>query len=50
MPQSGYEAARDVLLQADMLGGTPERVRPAALLAWILVGAAIIVLIAVLAS
>ena len=50
VPHSGYEAARDVLLQADMLGGTPERVRPGALLAWILVGAAIVVLIAVLAS
>jgi len=50
VPQSAYEAAREVLLQADALGGEPEGVRPAALLAWVLAGVLVIVLIAVLAS
>ena len=50
VPQSGYEAAREVLLQADALGSEPQPVRPATLLAWVVFGALIIVLIAVLAS
>ena len=48
--ESGYEAAREVLLQADLLGGTAEPVRPVPLLAWLLLGVAILVLIAVLAG
>jgi hypothetical protein len=48
--QSAYEAAREVLLQADMLGAPPERVRPAVVLAWLLAGVALIAIIALLAS
>ncbi len=50
VPRSGYEAAREVLLQADALGAEPQSVRPAALLAWVVLGALVVVLIAVLAS
>ena len=48
--RSGYEAAREVLLQADLLGEAPARVRPAMVLAWLLAGVAVIGLIALLAS
>jgi hypothetical protein len=48
--QSAYEAAREVLLQSDMLGAPPEGVRPAIVLAWLLAGVALIALIALLAS
>ncbi len=50
VPESGYAAAREVLLQADMLGGEPQGVRPAAVLAWLVLGVALVMLIAVLAS
>ncbi len=51
VPESGYAAAREVLLQADMLGGEPAQgVRPAAVLACLLAGVALIVVIALLAS
>ena len=50
VPHSGYAAARDVLLQADLLGEPAAGIRPAVLLAWIVAGIALIVLIAVLAS
>ncbi len=50
VPESGYAAAREVLLQADMLGGEPQGARPAAVLAWLVLGVALVMLIAVLAS
>ncbi len=50
VPESGYAAAREVLLQADMLGGEPQGVRPVAVLAWLVLGVALVMLIAVLAS
>ena len=49
--QSGYDAAREVLLQADALDEAPvPRARPAMVLAALLAGVALIVLIALLAS
>ena len=50
VPRSGYEAAREVLLQADMLSAPVQGTRPAVLLAGILAALAVIVIIAVLAS
>jgi len=50
VPASGRDAARDVLLQADMLGGDVEPVKPGRVLAWLLAGVLVIVLIALLAG
>ena len=50
VPQSGYEAAREVLLQADVLHPEREGIRPAIVLACLLAGVALIVVIAVVAS
>ncbi len=50
VPESGYEAAREVLLQADVLHPEREGIRPSIVLACLLAGVALIVLIAVLAS
>jgi hypothetical protein len=49
VPESGYEAAREVLLQADLLGPGTEGIRPGVVLAGLLAGVAVIVLIALLA-
>ena len=48
--QSAYEAAREVLLQAELLGEPPQGVRPAIILACLLAGVALVALIALLAS
>ena len=48
--RSAYEAAREVLLQADLLDEAPARIRPAVVLAWLLAGVALIAVIALLAS
>ena len=48
--QSGYQAAREVLLQADLLGDPAPRIRPLRVLGWLLAGVALIALIALLAS
>jgi len=49
--RSGYDAAREVLLQADLVDdAAPPRIRPAAVLGWLVAGVALIVLIALLAS
>ena len=50
VPQAGYDAARDVLLQADLLGEPMAGIRPSTLLAYLVAGVVVIVLIAVLAS
>ena len=51
VPQSGYAAAREVLLQADLLAEPAAPVaRPAALLAGILAALALIVVIVLLAT
>ena len=51
VPAAGAEAAREVLLQADLLGATtPPGPSPARILAWLLAGTALIALIALLAG
>ncbi len=50
VPESGYEAAREVLLQAEVLGPEGDGIRPGIVLACLLAGVALIVLIAVLGS
>ena len=49
VPESGYEAAREDLLPADLLGPGTEGIRPGVVLAGLLAGVAVIVLIALLA-
>jgi Putative prokaryotic signal transducing protein len=50
VPRSGYEAAREVLLQAELVGDPPPSIRPAAVLLWLVAGVALIAIIALLAS
>ena len=50
VPESGADAAREVLLQAELLGEPAEATRPMAILAWLVAGVAVIAVIALLAS